>query len=505
MEVAMEFDCIIVGAGSAGCVIANRLSEERDVSVLLLEAGAEDTRPEIHDPSKWWSLLGSDVDWGYQTEAEPGYVGRQINCNRGKVLGGSSSMNAMIYIRGNRWDYDHWSELGCSGWSFEEVLPYFIKSEHQERGESALHGMGGLLNVADVGTVHPLYSAMIDAAVEIGYRRNLDFNGERQEGVGMYQFTVRDGKRQSTATAFLRPAMGRPNLTISTSALTNRILFDGTRAIGVSFLQNGEQRKAMARREVIVCGGAINSPQLLLLSGLGPAAELSALGIPMVKDLPGVGKNLHDHPTVSVQYQAVYPDIVPFDYAFGGSFLYSGIDPDEPAPDLQFHFDPNFDENNRVIAYSVNVTQLRPQSRGQIRLRSTNPAYPPAILINYLNDPGDVERLVAGVKVARRMCQAEALAAFRREELKPGASVQSDREIEDFICNEGWGIWHPVGTCRIGQDRFAVVDPQLKVHGIQGLRVADASVMPSITSGNTNAPTIMIGEKVAEMVRSSWR
>jgi choline dehydrogenase len=505
MEVTMEFDYIVVGAGSAGCVIANRLSEESDVSVLLLEAGAEDIRPEIHDPSKWGLLLGSEVDWGYQTETEQGFAGRQINCNRGKVLGGSSSINAMIYVRGNRWDYDHWSELGCSGWGFEEVLPYFIKSEHQERGESVLHGVAGLLNVSDVANVHPLYSAMIEGAVEIGCPRNPDFNGERQEGVGMYQFTIRDGKRQSTATAFLRPAIGRPNLTISTSALTNRILLDGTRAIGVLFLQNSEQRKAMARREVIICGGTINSPQLLQLSGIGPADELTAFGIPIIKDLPGVGRNLHDHPTVSVQYTAFYPNSVPFDYAIGGLFLYSGIDPGEPAPDLQFHFGPDFDEDNQVITYSVHVTQLRPQSRGQIRLRSTNSADTPAILFNYLNDLGDMKRLVAGVKVARRMCQAEALAEFRREEINPGVSVQNDSEIEAFICNEGWAIWHPVGTCRMGKGRYAVVDPQLKVHGIQGLRVADASVMPLVTSGNTNAPTIMIGEKAAEMIKKSWR
>lgn len=502
----MEFDYIVVGAGSAGCVIASRLSEERDISVLLLEAGAEDTKPEIHDPSKWRALLGSEVDWGYQTEAEPGYGGRRINCNRGKVLGGSSSINAMVYIRGNRWDYDHWSELGCSGWSFEEVLPYFIKSEHQERGQSALHGTGGLLNVRDVTAVHPLYSAMVEAAVEIGYPRDPDFNGERQEGVGMYQLTIRDGERQSTATAFLRPAMGRPNLTVSTYALAHRILFDGTRAIGVSFLQNGEQWKAMARREVIICSGAINSPQLLLLSGLGPAEELTAFGIPLIKDIPGVGKNLHDHPTVTVRYNAFYPNIMPYEHALGGLFLYSGIDPDEPAPDLQFHFGPGFSENDRVIiAYNVIVTQLRPQSRGQIRLRSPSPADAPAIAVNYLNDPGDIKRLVAGVKVARRMCQAETLAEFRREEIKPGVSVQSESEIEAFICNEGWGIWHPVGTCRMGQDRLAVVDAELKVHGIQRLRVADASVMPLVTSGNTNAPTIMIGEKAAEMVRKSWR
>ncbi|MEX8517072.1 MAG: GMC family oxidoreductase [Leptothrix sp. (in: b-proteobacteria)] len=501
----MEFDYIVVGAGSAGCVIANRLSEEGDVSVLLLEAGAEDTKPEIHEPSKWQLLLGSAVDWGYQTVAEPGFAGRQINCNRGKVLGGSSAINAMIYIRGNRWDYDHWGELGCSGWAFNEVLPYFIKSEHQERGESAFHGVGGLLNVSDVGKVHPLNSAMIEGAVEIGCPRNPDFNGERQEGVGIYQFTIRDGKRESTATAFLRPAMERPNLTIATSALTDRILFDGTRAIGVSFLQNSEQRQAMARREVIICGGTINSPQLLQLSGIGPAEDLTAFGIPIIKDLPGVGRNLHDHPFVSIRYAAFYPNSVPCDYAMGGLFLYSGIDPDEPAPDLQFLFAPDLDENSRVITCSIDIALLRPQSRGQLRLRSTNAGDAPAILVNYLNDPDDMKRLVAGVKIARRMGQGKALAEFLREELDPGLSVQHDSEIEAFIGNNGRSIWHPVGTCKMGNDRFAVVDPQLKVHGIQGLRVADASVMPTVTSGNTNAPTIMIGEKAAEMIKKSWR
>jgi len=501
----MEYDYIVVGAGSAGCVIASRLSEDPDVSVLLLEAGTEDTKPEVHDPSKWMALLGSEVDWGYRTEAEPGYGGRRIDCNRGKILGGSSSINTMIYIRGNRWDYDHWSELGCSGWSFEEVLPYFIKSEHQERGRSAFHGTHGLLSVSDVKNVHPLDSIMIEAAVKIGYPRNPDFNGERQEGAGMYQFTIRDGIRQSTATAFLRPAMNRPNLTVSTSALANRILFDGNRTMGVAFLQNGEQQEAMVRQEVIICGGSINSPQLLLLSGIGPAEELTQFGIPVILDLPGVGNNLHDHPTVVIRYDASYPEIVSHDFAVSGLFLYSKVDQDEPAPDLQFHFGPDFDENNRVVEYSVAVTQLRPQSRGQIRLRSTDPADAPLIAMNYLNEPSDMKRMVAGVRVARQMCQAGSLAEFRQEETTPGMSVQSDSDIETFISNEGWGIWHPVGSCRMGQDQLAVVDPELRVHGVQGLRVADASVMPLVTSGNTNAPTIMIGEKAAEMVRKSSR
>jgi len=503
----MEYDYVVVGAGSAGCVIASRLSEDAAVSALLLEAGGEDTRPEIHEAAKGISLLGSEVDWGYQTEPEAGYAGRRIGCGRGKVLGGSSSINAMVYIRGNPRDFDHWSQMGCPGWSFAEVLPYFLKSEHQERGASAWHGVGGLLNVSDVASVPPLYAALIQAAVEIGYPLNPDFNGHTQAGAGMYQLTVKAGKRHSTAVAFLRPASGRPNLSVATNALATRILFDHKRAVGVAYQQGGDVLQARVRREVIVCGGSINSPQLLLLSGLGSAGQLRAHGIDLVQDMPGVGENLHDHPTVSVVYSALSPIPSTPEHALGGLFLYSGIDADEPAPDLQFHYFPFSDAaaSGEIAGWTVLVTHLRPESRGRVRLHSADPAAAPAIEVNYLAHPGDLERLIAGVKIARRMCQAAALAQFRRAETAPGEGISSDSEIEAFIRQNGWGIWHPVGTCRMGQDAGAVVDEELRVHGIQGLRVADASVMPLVTSGNTNAPTIMIGEKAAEMVRRSWR
>jgi choline dehydrogenase len=504
-----QYDYIVIGAGSAGCVVANRLTEDSATSVLLLEAGDTDLKPEIHVPLQWGSLLGSEVDWAYMTEAEPAYNGRQIDCPRGKVLGGSSSINSMNYIRGNRYDFDHWSDLGNPGWSYAEVVPYFKKSEQQQRGPSAFHGVDGPLAVSDPQDPHPFSLAFLEAAAELGYPRNPDFNGAQQEGAGLWQHTIKDGKRQSTAVAFLHPIRQRPNLTIETQALVTRLLFEGRRAVGVFFRRDGVDHHVTAGKEIILSAGTINSPQVLMLSGIGPAEDLRSLGLPIVADLPGVGQNLQDHAIADVQYQATHniPVHPASNHAEAGMFVHSGIDPvdpDDTAPDLQLHFwFPRDDDNRMAVGFGLSPNPIRPQSRGHIRLRSADPVDSPLVQANYLVHPSDMARMVAGVKIARAVLQARALDGFRGEEAAPGALVQSDEAIVDYIRATGDCVWHPVGSCKMGRDPLAVVDSHLRVHGVEGLRVVDASIMPTITSGNTNAPCIMIGEKAADLIKES--
>ena len=494
-------DYIVVGAGSAGCVLANRLTE-RQTSVLLLEAGGEDTRPEIHTPSTWPLLWMTEVDWGYSTREQPHLHDRIIYVPRGKVLGGSSSLNAMMYVRGSAYDYDRWAALGNEGWSYAEVLPYFKKSEHQERGASEYHGVGGLLNVADLPDPHPLCRALVAGAQEIGIRANDDFNGARQEGVGVGQVNMIGGKRCSAAVAFLRPALTRPNLTVETGAHVTRLLLEGKRAVGVAYTRDGEAHEIRAEKEVILCGGAINSPQVLMLSGIGAAGHLREHGIPVVIDLPGVGQNLQDHLDVSIEYNSTLVGVMPetSNYAEGNGFLKTT--PDLSAPDLQLIFvvTPSL-TGSATLTYAVYVILLQPESRGTIRLASSDPLVAPLIDPNYLSAEADVETLVEGFKIARRIGEASALDDVRSMEIAPGAWLQSEGAIRAFIRERATTLFHPVGTCKMGVDALSVVNERLQVYGVEGLRVVDGSVMPTITSGNTNAPIIMIAEKAADMIK----
>jgi choline dehydrogenase len=520
------YDYIIVGAGSAGSVLAARLSEDPQTRVLLLEAGGPDDAQEIHIPIMWGRLMATPYDWAYYTEAEPHLDNRTLSWPRGKMLGGSSSLNAMIYIRGHRYDFDRWRALGNAGWGYADVLPYFKKAERQERGASEYHGVGGPLNVMDRPYTNALTLAFIEAGVELGWPRNDDFNGSTQEGVGSYQVTQQAGRRCSAAVAYLHPAMGRPNLTVETGALATRVLFDGIQATGVAYRKDGVEQRAETSREVILAGGAVNSPQLLLLSGVGPADALSALGISVVADLPGVGGNLQDHPAVSVGYACSQP-ISLFDWetaenlqeyarhqrgpltsnvAEAGAFVATRAGVSEP--DLQLIFAPRFssatgDDGEPVDghAFSFWPTLVTPQSRGQLTLRSADPAQPPAIHAAYLADEADLRVLVEGVKLARRLAQTRAFAAVRDEEMAPGAQTQTDAEIVRFIRAHLDTLFHPVGTCKMGSDALAVVDDHLRVHGVEGVRVVDASIMPMIVNGNTNAATIMIAENASDLIR----
>jgi choline dehydrogenase len=518
------YDYIVVGAGSAGCVLAARLTEDSRTRVLLLEAGGAGGAKEIWIPAAFSKLFKTEVDWNYATEAEPHLHNRRLYWPRGKVVGGSSAINAMIYVRGNRADYDSWRELGNSGWGFAEVLPYFKKSENQERGASEYHGVGGPVNVADPRYVNPLTRAFLAAAGEIGIASNPDFNGEAQDGVALYQLTQKNGARCSAADGYLQPARERSNLKVVTGAHATRVMMEGNRAVGVAYLRDGAMEGARADAEVILAGGTVNSPQLLILSGIGPADELKTAGISATHDLPGVGKNLQDHPMVSVGYlctQKVSLDGAetlvnflrwlvwkngPLASNVAEAGLFSRTRVGLAVPDLQLLFGPAYYRGHGLVrhkehCFGFGPTLITPESRGTISLRTANPLDSPAIRANYLATDADLRTMIAGVRLARRLAHAKAFDQFRGEELHPGAAQQSDSEIAEFLRNELETLYHPVGTCKMGNDALAVVDARLRVRGIERLRVVDASIMPRVPAGNTNAPVMMIAEKAAEMIR----
>jgi choline dehydrogenase len=529
-----EFDYVIVGAGSAGCVLANRLSREGKNSVLLLEAGPRDTNLWIHVPLGYGMLFkNKTVNWMYQTEPEPGLGGRIVFQPRGKVLGGSSSINGLLYVRGQHEDYDRWRQQGNSGWGYDDVLPYFRKAEHQQRGADDFHGVGGPLPVSDLGHPDPLSAAFIAAAAESGLPLNPDFNGASQEGVGFFQTTTRHGRRASTAVAYLRPAKGRKNLHVETSALAQRILFEGRRAVAVEYRTAGALRTARARKEILVCGGAYNSPQLLQLSGVGPVELLRKHGIDVVLDAPGVGHDLQDHMQVRIVMRCTkritLNDIVnhplrrilagaryaafrtgPLTIAAGTSGAFFKTDPRLATPDIQIHFlpfstDKMGEKLHSFSGFSASVCQLRPESRGSLRIGSADPLAPPEIRINYLSTEVDRTANVEGLKILRTILQAPALKAYVVEEVEPGAKVSTDEELLNFCRKRGSTVYHPTSTCRMGSDAIAVVDQRLRVRGIEGLRVVDASIMPDLVSGNTNAAVIMIAEKASDMILQDAR
>jgi choline dehydrogenase len=506
-KVMTQYDYIVIGAGSAGCVVANRLTEDSETTVLLLEAGNPDTKPEIQIPAECISLLGSEVDWSYFSEPEPGLNNRQMFCSRGKVLGGSSSINFMMYVRGNPHDYDRWQELGNPGWSYQDMLPYFKKSEHQQSGADAYHGVDGELSVTDIMSPALVSQRFVDACVSMGSDYNPDFNGTQQTGVGLYQLTVKDGKRHSAAAAFLVPILQRPNLTITTGALVTRLLFEGNRAVGVEYLHEGVLHQVRVNREVILSAGAFDSPKLLLLSGIGDVEYLGSIGINVVANLPGVGQNLQDHLLVTV-VRASTQDMHPAITSNGieaGLFAHSDGNRDV-APDLQFFAGPiqfappGYPLSDSGFTGAVSLTRL--QNVGSVSLKSIDPQDPPILRMNYLQSQADLQNLVEGIKLIRQLFEHSAFDEFRGEEIAPGANVTGDEAIETYVRDGCSTVWHPVGTCKMGTDRMAVVDPELRVYGIEGLRVVDASIMPTITTGNTNAPTIAIGEKAADLIKA---
>lgn len=519
------YDYIIIGGGSAGCVLAHRLSEDPQVRVLLLEAGGSDRKPEIRIPAAFSKLFRTRYDWNYATTPQP-YAGhRALYLPRGRVLGGCSAINAMIYIRGHRADYDHWASLGNRGWGYEEVLPYFKRSEDQLHGADAYHGTGGPQPVQDLSEPFALSRAFVQAGIELGYEANPDFNGAQQEGFGLYQVTQRQGRRVSAAEAFLKPIRHRPNLEVRTEALVHRILLENGRAVGVEYARPTHIQEVQARREVILAAGAYNSPQLLMRSGIGPGHHLQALGIPVKHDLPGVGQNLQDHLIVPmvfhnrqkktldeaerwtnfVQYLIWAEGPLSSNVAEGGAFIHTR--PGLAGPDIQYHFAPGyflnhgFDNPKQGHGFSLGPTLLQPESSGHLRLASPHPETAPLIDHQYLAADADVEALMAGMETGFRLARTQALQPYFNGHYLPERPLTRPAELERHVRETAQTLYHPVGTCKMGSDPLAVVDDQLRVHGLEGLRVVDASIMPQIVRGNTAAPVMMIAEKAADLIR----
>jgi choline dehydrogenase len=519
----MEYDYLIIGAGSAGCVLANRLTANSHCRVLLLEAGGPDKQAEIHIPAAFNKLFKSSVDWNYTTAPQPHLNNRELYWPRGKVLGGSSSINAMIYSRANALDHDAW---GIEGWRYQDILPYYKKSEHNERLHDSFHGQGGELNISDLRCVNPLTHEFLAAAAGCGIPRNDDVNGASQEGLGVFQVTQKGGKRHSAAVAYLKPVLSRPNLKVITQALVTRLLFDGARCVGAAFSHNGQPQQAQVTREVLLCGGAINSPQTLLLSGVGPADELRRLDIPVVVDLPGVGRNLQAHLLIGVEYECTKPitlfkadglkNIARYllfksgpltsNVAEAGGFLKTRSD--VMIPDIELLFAPTFYMDNgfgnpQAHGFSIGVAIQKPASRGAITLRTNRADDAPNIQPNYLQAESDLACGIEGVKFAREILQHKTFDTFRGKRLWPEVGADSDQDIAEHIRRTSDTIYHPVGTCKMGSDKGdseAVVDSQLLVRGLEGLRVIDASVIPLQITGHTNAPVIAIAERAADLL-----
>jgi len=517
------YDYVIVGAGSAGCVLANRLTAGGDNEVLLLEAGKPDEKREIRIPAAYPELWKSSVDWEYHTESQTELNDRELYWPRGKTLGGSSSMNAMIYARGQPADYDHWAELGNDGWAYEDVLGYFKRAEHNERGPSEYHGTGGPRNVADLQSPNELTEAFVEAGQAVGLAHNEDFNAGDQSGVGFYQVTQKDGERHSAADAYLKPVLDRPNLTAITGAQVTGVRFDGREAVGVEYVpdESGTPETVGTSEEVILSAGAINSPQLLMLSGIGPAQHLDAHDIPVVHDLPGVGRNLQDHLQTKVNYASEKPvtlegadslwNLLKYlvlkrgpltsNVAEAGGF--ASVSGDDDRPDVQLHFGPSYSVNHGFDnpdghGFWLGALCMRPESRGRITLQSADPFDDPAIDPQYLTEGADLEILLEGVKLIRDILQAAPFDDYRGRLVSPDGELESDEQLLEHIRETAETLYHPVGSCKMGADDMAVVDDRLAVHGVDRLRVVDASIMPTITSGNTDAPTTMIAEKAAD-------